>query len=261
MAKKPESAANNLPGEEILCGFHGVQASLGRAPGEIIEALVDAGRHDPRMKRLRGDLTQAGVPFRPAPRDELDRLSRGVRHQGVVARIRGQRAARQPGLGELDRLLERLDHRALLLVLDQVQDPHNLGACLRTADGAGVDGVILPKDGACPVNPTVTRVAAGAVGRLPVFYVPNLARALESLQKRGIWITGADEGAEQTLYGVDFSADAAIVMGAEGRGLRRLTRERCDQLARIPMSGDVSSLNVSVAAGLFLFEAIRQRTE
>ena len=278
MAKKPESAAANSPVEgpavaglvdglvdniadaEILCGFHGVRAALTRAPGEVIEVLMDAGRHDPRMKRLRHELAAAGISFRSTPRDELERLSRGVRHQGVIARVRSKTSPDQP---ELYRLLADIDRRgdppALLLILDQVQDPHNLGACLRTADGAGVDAVILPKDGACPVNPTVTRVAAGAVGRVPVFYVPNLARTLMNLQKRGVWITGGDEAAERTVYEMDFNAATAIVMGAEGRGLRRLTREHCDQLARIPMSGSVSSLNVSVATGLFLFEALRQR--
>ncbi len=268
MAKKPQGAAKNLPAEEdlagenlaeeILCGFHGVRSSLARGAAEVIEVLLDERRHDQRMKRLRHDLAQNKINFRSASRDELDRLSQGVRHQGVIARVQAQPALVQP---DLYRLLDELDHRALLLILDQVQDPHNLGACLRTADGAGVDAVILPKDGACPVNATVARVAAGAARRVPVFYVPNLARTMDNLQKRGIWITGGDDAAPRTLYELDFSAttDIAIVMGAEERGLRRLTRERCDQLARIPMAGGVSSLNVSVAAGLFLFEAVRQR--
>ena len=248
--------AKKSPDEEILCGFHGVRSSLAGMPEELIEVLLDGGRHDPRMKHLRRDLERAGISFRAAPREELERLSRGVRHQGVIARVRPHAS---PAWPDLHRLLAQLDHRALLLILDQVQDPHNLGACLRTAAGAGVDAMILPKDGACPVNPTVTRVAAGAAARLPVFYVPNLARTLEDLQRRGIWITGGDDAAERTLYEVDFKADTAIVMGAEGRGLRRLTREHCDQLARIPMADNIASLNVSVAAGLFLFEAVRQR--
>ena len=224
----------------------------------MVEVLLDERRHDPRIKRLREQLAQAGINFRLAPKEELERLAQGVRHQGVVARIQpGTSPHTSPHQQQLYHLLDELDHRALLLVLDQVQDPHNLGACLRTADGAGVDAVILPKDGACPVNATVTRVAAGA--RLPVFYVPNLARTLERLKERGIWITGGDDAAQRTVYETDFNIDTAIVMGAEGRGLRRLTRECCDQLARIPMSGSVSSLNVSVATALFLFEAIRQR--
>ena len=224
MAKKPQGAAKNLPAEEILagenlageisageipaeeilCGFHGVRSSLTRGSAEVIEVLLDERRHDQRMKRLRHDLAQNKINFRSASRDELDRLSRGVRHQGVIARLQAQPALVQP---DLYRLLDELDHRALLLILDQVQDPHNLGACLRTADGAGVDAVILPKDGACPVNATVSRVAAGAVGRVPVFYVPNLARTMDNLQKRGIWITGGDDAAPRTLYELDFSAD------------------------------------------------------
>lgn len=256
MAKEPESAVKNLRGEEILCGFHGVQSFLKRAPAEVVEVLTDERRHDPRMKRLQHELAQAGVNFRPASRDELERLARGVRHQGVIARIQAHVA---PGQPELYRLLERLDHHALLLILDQVQDPHNLGACLRTADGAGVDAVIVPKDGACPVNPTVTRVAAGAVGRLPVFYVTNLARTVDSLRKRGIWITGGDDAAERTLYEVDFSPGTAIAIGAEGRGLRRLTRERCDQLVRLPTSGPIDQLNVSNAAAVALYELSGRR--
>ena len=240
-----------------MCGFHGVRSLLDRGAAEVIEVLLDHRRHDQRAKQLRHELSQTGVNFRLTSRDELEQLSRGVRHQGVIARIGPRTPHNQP---DLPRLLDQLDHRALLLILDQVQDPHNLGACLRTADGAGVDAVILPKDGACPVNSSVIRVAAGAVGRLPVFYVTNLARTMRDLQKRGIWITGGDHASEHSLYEIDFNADAAIVMGAEGSGLRRLTREHCDRLARIPMSGSVSSLNVSVATGLFLFEARRQRS-
>ena len=261
MAKKSESAANNLPDEEILCGFHGVQSVLARAATDVVEVLLDENRHDQRIKQLRQELERGGINFRSASRDELERWAQGVRHQGVIARIQRQTSPHQ---SELYALLDQLadNHRpALLLILDQVQDPHNLGACLRTADGAGVDAVILPKDGACPVNATVTRVAAGAVARLPVFYVSNLARTMDDLQQRGIWITGGDDAAECLLYEMDFTANTAIVIGAEGKGLRRLTRAHCDQRARIPMSGSVSSLNVSVATGLFLFEAVRQRRE
>ena len=229
---------------------------MARAPASVVEVLLDENRRDPRMQKLRQQLAQGKINFRAVSQDELKQWSHGVRHQGVIARVLPQTFA------DMDQLLDQLAHnnrQALLLILDQVQDPHNLGACLRTADGAGVDAVILPKDGACPVNATVARVAAGAVGRLPVFYVPNLARTMDSLQKRGIWITGGDDAAQRTLYEMDFTTDTAIVMGAEGKGLRRLTGECCDQLARIPMSGSVSSLNVSVATGLFLFEVVRQR--
>ena len=262
--EKPKRPASDNGAEEIVCGFHAVQSSLARAPADVIEVLIDRRRRDARGKQLQRDLVKAGIHFRIVAREQLERLSRGVKHQGVLARVRRSTSAasdatHSPTEPNLYRLLEQLDHPPLLLILDQVQDPHNLGACLRTAAGAGADAVILPKDHACPVTPAVTRVAAGAVGKVPLFYVPNLARTLENLQQLGVWITGGDDSAERTLYEVDFTAGAAIVMGAEGSGLRRLTRQGCDQLARIPMPGGVSSLNVSVATGLFLFEALRQR--
>ena len=247
--------------EQIVCGFHAVEAWLAREPAAVVEVVVDRRRGDGRGARLRREVARAGVAVRLAERAELDELARAVKHQGVVARVR--RAASgdpgQTGQAGLNRLLDALDGPPLLLILDRVQDPHNLGACLRTADGAGADAVVVPKGGACPVTPAVTRVAAGAAGRLPVFRVSNLARTMDGLQQRGIWITGGDAAAGRTLYEVDLGAAAAIVVGAEGRGLRRLTRQHCDQLARIPLAGSVSSLNVSVAAGVFLFEALRQR--
>ena len=256
MAKKPKNQSRNRSGNEIICGFHGIEAQLASAPAQLIDVLFDDRRHDQRAKRLQQDLVIAGISFRTTQREELEALSQGVKHQGVIARIQSRNS---PDETDLYQLLDRLDHQAFLLILDQIQDPHNLGACLRTADGAGVDAVILPKDGACPVNPTVTRVAAGAVGRLPVFYVSNLSRTMEKLKQRGIWITGGADESNRLLYDIDFNTDVAIVMGAEGHGLRRLTREHCDQLARIPMAGTVSSLNVSVATGLILFEVVRQR--
>ncbi len=235
-----------------------MRAALARAPAEVLEVLLDLRRRDQRVTRLRQELEQAGVAVRLTDREELQQLARGVRHQGVLARVRPRARRSQP---QLHHLLAQLDHPALLLILDQIQDPHNLGACLRTADGTGVDAVILPKDGACPISPSVTRVAAGAAEHLPIFRVTNLARTLSDLQKRGIWIIGADAAAaEYTLYEMDFTAATAIVLGAEGRGLRRLTRQHCDRLAKIPLAGSVSALNVSVAAGLFLFEAVRQRS-
>ena len=270
MAQKQEKQkrpASDNGAEEIVCGFHAVQSSLARAGADVIEVLIDRRRRDARGKQLQRDLVKAGIHFRIVAREQLERLSRGVKHQGVLARVRCSASAKSAVSGathsptepNLYRLLEQLDHPPLLLILDQVQDPHNLGACLRTAAGAGADAVILPKDRACPVTPAVTRVAAGAVGKVPLFYVPNLARTLENLQQLGVWMTGGDDRAERTLYEVDFTPATAIVMGAEGSGLRRLTRQGCDQLARIPMPGGVSSLNVSVATGLFLFEALRQR--
>lgn len=257
-----ESAESAEGAEQIVCGFHAVEAWLAREPAAVVEVVVDRRRRDGRGARLQREVARAGAAARRAERAELDELARGVKHQGVVARVRragGPGPSGQTGQAGLNRLLDGLDGPPLLLILDRIQDPHNLGACLRTAEGAGADAVLLPKDGACPVTPAVTRVAAGATGRLPVFRVSNLARAMQGLQQRGIWITGGDAAAARTLYEVDLGAAAAIVVGAEGRGLRRLTRRHCDQLARIPLAGSVSSLNVSVAAGVFLFEAVKQR--
>jgi len=259
-----ESTASTGCAEQIVCGFHAVEAWLAREPAAVVEVVVDRRRRDGRGARLQREVARAGVAVRLAVRAELDELARAVKHQGVVARVRraapgGPDPSAQTGQAGLNRLLDGLDGPPLLLILDRIQDPHNLGACLRTADGAGADAVVLPKGGACPVTPAVTRVAAGAAGRLPVFRVSNLARTMENLQQRGIWITGGDAAAGRTLYEVDLGAAAAIVVGAEGCGLRRLTRQHCDQLARIPLAGSVSSLNVSVAAGVFLFEALRQR--
>ena len=253
----------------------------------VAEVVVAARRRDERGARLLQSAARAGVTVRRAARAELDQLAGGVKHQGVVARLRvvaaagesaaagaggesvavpataesaTESAAKLPGLTGLNRHLDTIQHPPLLLILDRIQDPHNLGACLRAADGAGADAVILPKDGACRVTPAAARVAAGAAARLPVFRVANLARAMQELRGRGIWLTGADAAAELELYAVDWRAPAAIVLGAEGRGLRRLTRENCDQLARIPLAaGGVASLNAAVAAAVFLFEAVRQR--
>jgi 23S rRNA (guanosine2251-2'-O)-methyltransferase len=188
--------------------------------------------------------------------EALDRDAGHANHQGVLAQCR---AAAERTEGELPGLLASLSGPALLLVLDGIQDPHNLGACLRSADAAGAQAVILPKDNAAPITPVVRKVASGAAEVLPVFQVTNLARTLDELKDAGVWLIGAAGEAEQTLYDVDLRGPVALVLGAEGTGLRRLTREKCDHLARIPMAGTVESLNVSVATGIFLFEAVRQR--
>lgn len=276
MVGKPERTNHNrrpatpatTPATTIVCGFHAVRSLLTKPPSSrigtqeteargVMEVFIDQSRCDQRQKQLQQDLEQAGICCRYVPSEQLEKLSSGVRHQGVVARVR--QGWEQLPLSHLYQLLDRLERPALLLILDQVQDPHNLGACLRSAEGAGVDAVVLPKNGACPITPSVVRVATGAVGNLPLFYVANLARTMVDLQSRGVWITGGDHTVTRTLYEMDFTADVAIAIGAEGNGLRRLTRHHCDQLARIPMAGEVSSLNVSVATALFLFEVIRQR--
>lgn len=254
MARK--NAKNAADDEQVIAGFHAVESALRRRPQDLIRLRIDGARRDRRMRDL-VDLAQtAGITVEKVSSRDLDGLAPGLRHQGVVAsgRSRPQRTG-----SDLATLLDRLESAAFLLVLDQVQDPHNLGACLRTAECAGVDAVILPRDGAAPVNETVRRVAAGAAERIPVFYVTNLARTLAELKQRGIWVIGTSDRAERDLYRADLRGPLALVLGAEGRGIRRLTADNCDHIIAIPMVGTVSSLNVSVATGVVLFEAMRQR--
>ena len=257
-SKFPNPSSKNPDGEKIICGFHGISAAVTHSPVDIVELFVDERRRDKRSTHLIDSAERSGIIVNRVDRAMLDELAGGVKHQGVIARTR------QPlirGETELFRLLDRLNHPPLLLILDQIQDPQNLGACLRVADGAGVDAVVLPKRGACPVTPAVVRVAAGATQSLPVVYVSNLARTMDSLKERGIWITGTADQSEDTLYDADFRPGTAVAMGAEGTGLRRLTQAHCDRVVRIPMYGSVESLNVSVATGLVLYEAVRQRNK
>lgn len=240
---------------ELIFGIHSVAAALERHGG-VMAVWLDQGRRDRALEHIRGAARAAGVPVHDVPRRELDRMQPGVRHQGVVARL-----APAAGLGERDLpgLLANAAGAPFLLVLDGVQDPHNLGACLRSADAAGVHGVIVPKDRAVGLTATVRKVASGAAETVPLVTVTNLARALGQLQEAGVWVVGLAGEADQSLYDLDLTGPLALVLGAEGKGLRRLTRERCDFLARLPMAGTVESLNVSVAAGVALFEAVRQR--
>lgn len=208
------------------------------------------------MQDVLGAAEKAGVRPQPAARETLDRLSGGVAHQGIVLRVE---PASPLDESDLEGLLSTLDGPPLLLVLDGVQDPHNLGACLRSADGAGVHAVIVPRDRACGLTPAARKVASGAAESVPLVQVTNLARTLRGLQQQGIWLVGLAGEAEQELYAVGLDGPLALVLGAEGHGLRRLTRELCDYLVRLPMLGAVDSLNVSVATGVCLYEALRQR--
>ncbi|MCW8885053.1 MAG: 23S rRNA (guanosine(2251)-2'-O)-methyltransferase RlmB [Motiliproteus sp.] len=241
---------------ELLFGIHAVTTLLQRQPKRIHKLLIQKGRHDKRMQRLLELAQQKHLNWQQVERAELDRRVDGV-HQGVVAEVEPNRAQ---GESFLDQMLESLEEPAFLLVLDGVTDPHNLGACLRTADAAGVHAVIAPKDKAAPLNATAVKVACGAAESVPYITVTNLARTLKHLQAYGIWITGTAGEAEQLTTEANLTGPMALVMGAEGAGMRRLTRENCDQLIKIPMAGEVSSLNVSVAAGVCLFEAVRQRS-
>jgi len=240
--------------DELLFGIHAVEAALNG--DSVTEVVIAAGRQDGRMQGLLRTARDHNVKVREVGRRELDDLARGRRHQGVVAYAR---AAKVRGEGELHELLDSLEVPPFLLILDGVTDPQNLGACLRSADGAGVHAVIAPRDKAVGLTSTVRKVASGAAETTPFFQVTNLARTLRELQERGVWTVGAAGEADADLYAVDLKGPLAVVLGAEGKGLRRLTREHCDTLARIPMVGAVESLNVSVATGVFLFEALRQR--
>jgi 23S rRNA (guanosine2251-2'-O)-methyltransferase len=238
-------------------GLHAVTSLLQRDPAKITVLLAQDSRHDARMEKALALADQAGVPVRLVARRELDERVPGVSHQGVVAEIG---AATDLGEKGLPAFLEQLDEPPFILILDSVQDPHNLGACLRSADAAGVHVVIIPKDKSAPLNGVVRKVACGAADAIPVIRVTNLARTLKSLRDQGVWIYGAAGEAEQSIYEADLTGPLALVLGGEGKGLRRLTREHCDLLVSIPLSGSVASLNVSVATGVCLFEALRQRS-
>ena len=222
----------------------------------VHEVLLEAGGKNPRIVEIEQQARRKEIDVRRVTTQALDGVAGGLRHQGAAARYA---AAKTWGEHELPALIEAAEGRALLLVLDGVQDPHNLGACLRSAAAAGATAVIIPKDKAVQVNATVRKTSAGAADILPIFSVTNLSRTLRELQKAGVWIYGLAGEANTSLYTIDLKGNVALVMGSEGEGLRRLTRENCDQLVKIPMPGGFESLNVSVASGIALFEAVRQR--
>jgi 23S rRNA (guanosine2251-2'-O)-methyltransferase len=238
----------------VVFGFHAVLARLRADPKSVLELFVDESRHDTRMKDLVAAAERAKVHVMKVSKGRLDGFAQGedARHQGVVAKVSAKVLA-----ADLDEVLEGKE-KPFLLVLDGVTDPHNLGACLRVANAAGVHAVIAPKDRAVGLTPAVSKVASGAAELTPYLMVTNLARALEDIKARNIWVVGADERAEKTLHQADLPEAIAWVLGAEGEGMRRLTRETCDLLVKIPMQGGVESLNVSVAAGVCLFESVRR---
>lgn len=243
--------------EEKICGLHAVQAALQHHPGQVSQLWLLAGREDAPLQALAATAQAAGIPVSRVDRARLERmLGPDSRHQGVVASAQPVAVRDEK---DLKTDLAGLQQAALLLVLDGIQDPHNLGACLRSAAAAGAQGVVIPRDRSAPVSAATRRAAAGAAEWLPVYRVGNLGRALEIMGEAGLWRAGAAGEADSTLYEADLSGPLALVLGAEGAGLRRLTRERCDQLLKIPMAGPMQSLNVSVAAGICLFEAGRQR--
>ena len=239
---------------KMIFGFHAVTARIRHEASTVEEIYVDASRHDRRMGEMLRAAKEANVRIIQTDDQRLDAMVGTRRHQGVVAAAGELSLARN-----LDELLDAIVGPPLILLLDGVTDPHNLGACLRVADGAGAHAVIAPKDRAVGLNATAAKVASGAAETMPYITVTNLARTMRELQERDIWLTGTAEDAESTIYDVDFKGGSAIVMGSEGEGMRRLTRENCDRLVHLPMMGSVESLNVSVASGICLYEARRQR--
>lgn len=248
---------------EHIGGLHSVKAALKSSASEIEKLLVQKGRRDTRLRDLRQLAERHAIPTEEVNRSLLNELAPDLRHQGIVAALRASsKGVRDDLPGFIDEALAHERGQGLLiLVLDEVQDPHNLGACLRSADAAAVDAVVIPAKNSVGLTPVARKVASGAAESVPLFQVTNLSTALIELQQRGVWVYGAaGEAGDNSLYELDMKGHVALVMGAEGRGLRRLTRERCDGLFHLPMQGTVSSLNVSVAAGICLFEAVRQRT-
>ncbi len=241
---------------EQIYGIHAVRAFLERTPERVIEVLVLKGREDKRLQPLLNELHKLGISVQFLNRQSLDNKAQGEVHQGIIARVQ---AAKELNENDLDQILQHKQN-PFLLVLDGVTDPHNLGACLRTADAAGVDAVIVPKDKSAQLTSVARKVACGAAETMPLVRVTNLVRTLRELQQHhNIWVVGTAGEATETLYQSKLTGAIALVMGAEGEGMRRLTRECCDQLISIPMAGSVSSLNVSVATGVCLFEIVRQR--
>ena len=238
----------------VLFGFHAILARLRSDPKSVVEIFLDETRHDGRIKDLAATAERAGVKVMKVPTKRLDGFYGGGRHQGVVARVEAKSLSHS-----LDEILEQVKGPPLLLLLDGVTDPHNLGACLRVANAAGVHAVVAPKDRAAGISAVVSKVASGAAESTPYIMVTNLARTIDEIKERNIWVVGTDERAEESLYKANLPEAIAWVLGAEGEGMRRLTREKCDLLVRIPMAGEVGSLNVSVATGVCLFESVRRR--
>lgn len=242
--------------DQWISGINAVASALEHDIEHVREILVEAGNKNLRITEIEENARRREISVRRVTHQALEGIAGGLRHQGVIARYE---AAKPMDEAELAGLIAAAQGKALLLVLDGVQDPHNLGACLRSAAAAGVTAVIMPKDKAAPLNATVRKTSAGAADRIPVISVTNLARTLRAIKDAGVWVYGMDGEAPGLIYQTDFTGNTAIVMGGEGEGMRRLTREHCDGLVKIPMPGEMESLNVSVATGIALFEVVRQR--
>jgi 23S rRNA (guanosine2251-2'-O)-methyltransferase len=241
---------------EVICGIHAVEEAIKSGQRAFKHVSVARDRHDSRVQRVIDACRAGGIPVRLVAREQLDRLANGGRHQGVVAVTTEKRYS-----DIADLIAQRRGRHALIVVLDGVEDPHNLGAVIRTADAAGADGIIIPERRASGVTATVARASAGAAEHLPIARVTNINRALEELKTENVWTVGLDERAQQSYDAMDYNLDCALVLGAEGHGLHELVRKRCDFLVNIPMLGKVPSLNISVAAGVVLYEVVRQRRQ
>ena len=241
--------------QEWLYGIHALESVISREPERLIELFVLKGRDDDKLRNIINQARRFGVSVQFVQRKVLDDKVKGEQHQGVVAKAKPGRVYDEK---DLDDIIEQHDN-PFILVLDGVTDPHNLGACLRSADAAGVHAVVVPKDKSVNLTPTARKVACGAAETVPLIQVTNLARTLRNIQEAGVWVIGTAGEAEQLIYEVKLAGPMALVMGAEGKGMRRLTREVCDELIKLPMAGSVSSLNVSVATGICLYEVVRQR--
>lgn len=240
--------------DRVIHGFHAISASMRANQGSVHTIYYDESRHDQRLHRLLDQAIQKGIKVIEVSSERIDRLASTSRHQGVVALCKQINSS-----GSIFELLDSINHSALLLVLDCIVDPHNLGACLRVADAAAVDAVIAPRDKSVGINATVERVSCGAARSVPYITVTNLSRCLNDLKKAGIWIIGTDDSESVSIYQTDLTQHVALVFGSENKGMRRLTKDSCDMVVSLPMLGSVNSLNVSVAVGICLYEALRQR--
>ena len=239
-----------------IYGFHSIESQLNSNPEYILKLFIQSGRNDARMSKMTSLLNNLKINFLKIDKNELDRLAKFEPHQGIIAEVL---LPPLPGQKELIDFITNLPSNPLILILDSIQDPRNLGACLRRANAAGVDCIVINKDGSAPLNSVVYKSSAGAINQLKIFQVTNLVRVIKALQSKELWVVGLDGSAKTSIYDVNLSDPLVIVMGTEGKGLRQLIKKTCDYLATIPMTGNVESLNVSVATGIALFESRRQR--
>ena len=239
-----------------IFGFHSIESLLNTNPESILKIFIQSGRDDIRMSNIITALTNQKISFLHIDKNKLEHIAKGELHQGIIAEVI---LPPLPGEDSLIAVIKKIPGNPLVLILDSIQDPRNLGACLRSANAAGIDCVVINKDGSSPINAVVHKTSAGAINTLKIFQVTNLTRTIKALQKNGLWVIGLDGGALTIIYDVNLSDATAIVMGAEGKGIRPLIKKTCDQLVSIPMTGSVESLNVSVATGITLFESKRQR--